>query len=180
MWLHLIRTVPKLTSKNFQEWKYAVSIVLKRADCYEALTDDEPDTKTQEWTNKDADALTIISLSLDPTQYTYVRDARNGWAAWHALSTLYEKPSRANRIHLKRAFYGYIKSPSTEIQEYIDGITTLATQLRAIGVDLDDDDIIDVLLYNLDESWSNVSGSIIASDDITLSDVGGNLGGYTN
>jgi hypothetical protein len=117
------------------------------------------------------DALTIISLTINPTQYIYIRDAENGWNAWHALATLYEKPSRANHIHLKRAFYGYIQSPNTAIQDYLDGITSLATRLRAIGVTLSDDDIIDVILFNLDDSWSNLAGSLITKDSIHLAEV---------
>src|SRR3984885_12300440 len=131
-WLHLIGTVPKLTNENYQTWKFAISIILKRAECWEILTKEEPSSATREWTNKTLDALTIISLTVDPTQYIYIQDAENGWDAWHALATLYEKPSRANRIHLKRALYGYIKSPDTAIQDYLDGIITLATRLRAI------------------------------------------------
>jgi len=170
-WLHLIGTVPKLTNENYQNWKFAISIILKRAECWDILEKDEPASATREWTNKALDALTIISLTIDPSQYIYIRDAENGWNAWHALATLYEKPSRANRIHLKRAFYGYIQSPGTAIQDYLDGIITLATRLRAIGVTLDDDDIIDVILFNLDDSWSNIAGSLITKDSIHLAEV---------
>src|ERR1700733_714713 len=120
---------------------------------------------------KALDALTIISLTIDPTQYIYIQDVEDGWSAWRALATLYEKPSRANRIHLKRAFYGYIKSSDTVIQDYLDGIITLATRLRAIGVTLTDDDIIDVILFNLDDSWSNIAGSLITWDSIHLAEV---------
>jgi hypothetical protein len=64
-----------------------------------------------------------------------------------------------------RIVYGYRHEPSQPIQEYISGITGLATRLKAIGVKLDDIDINDVLLFNLDKSWPNIAASLSASTD---------------
>jgi len=51
------------------------------------------------------------------------------------------------------------------IQEYISGIIGLASRLKAIGVKLEDTDIMDVLLWNLDVSWTTVAASLTATTD---------------
>lgn len=169
IWLQLISTVPKLNGSNYREWKFAVSIVLKQASAYDAVTStEEKGATTRAASTESAHGLTIISLTIDPSQYIYIESATNGREAWKALADLYEKPSRANHIHLKRSFYGYMHSPTKNIQEYISGITSLAAQLRNIGVTLEDDDIIDVLLFNLDNSWSSVTSSLVTMENLKL------------
>lgn len=177
----LLATVPKLNRKNFHHWKFAISMVLRRAGCWNIVqgTEERPTTREggEKWDLKADEALTAIGLTVDSDQYQYIQDATNGQEAWKALSKIYEKNSRANRIALKRQFYGFSHDDTKPIQEYISGILELATRLKAIGVKLEDSDIMDVLLFNLDNSWSNIAASLCATvDDLgTVSDITGAL-----
>ncbi|KAJ7927146.1 hypothetical protein B0H13DRAFT_1861685 [Mycena leptocephala] len=58
--------------------------------------------------------------------------------AWKALKKIYGENSRANRLALKRQYYGCHHDPERPIREYIAVITGLATRLKAIGVKLED------------------------------------------
>ena len=79
-------------------------------------------------------------------------------------------------ISLKRQFYGYQHDKAQPIMEYIPDITNLAAWLKAIKVTLTDEDIIDVLIFNLNESWGNIAGSLTATiGEMKLSDVKGAL-----
>ena len=128
-WLHLISIVPKLTNENYQNWKFAILIILKRAECWEILVKDEPSLATCKWTNKALDTLTIISLMVDPTQYIYIHDVENGWNAWHALAMLYEKPSRHRAVEVLYHFFSvwlllyHDKNTSSILHFYIVGDT---------------------------------------------------------
>ncbi|PPQ88013.1 hypothetical protein CVT25_001098, partial [Psilocybe cyanescens] len=57
------------------------------------------------------------------------------------------------------------------IQKYIAGITELAGKLKAIGVELTDEDIMDVLIFNLDTEYSNIAASLMTKDKLTITDV---------
>jgi hypothetical protein len=60
------------------------------------------------------------------------------------------------------------------ITNYITGITDLAAQLKSIKVALTDEDIIDVLIFNLHESWGSIAASLTAAtEELRLSDVQG-------
>ena len=121
----LIGTVPKLNGQNYHDWKFAISLVLRRADAWEIVVGkrERPDshgnvatTAATEWDTKADEALTIIGLTISVDQYQYIRDATNGIGAWEALAKIYEKNSRANRIALKRQFYGYQHDSTLPIQ----------------------------------------------------------------
>lgn len=166
----LLTSVPKLTGiDNYYDWKFAISMVLRRAGCWEVVNGDtkQPTKDTtrsaEDWTEKSEQGLTAIGLTVDPSQYHYIRDASTGPDAWTKLSAVYEKKSRANRVALKRQFYGYRHDVDQSIQVYINDIIGLSTKLKAIGVTLEAADIIDVLLFNLDELWSTIAASLCAT-----------------
>ena len=49
------------------------------------------------------------------------------------------------------------------MQAYVSSITDLATKLKAIGVNLTDKDITDVLIFNLNNEYSSITASLMAS-----------------
>jgi hypothetical protein len=69
-------------------------------------------TDVEGWDKKTEEALTLIGLTVDCSQYGYICDATDGPAAWKALAEIYKKNSRATRISLKRQFYGYTHDDS--------------------------------------------------------------------
>jgi hypothetical protein len=130
-------------------------MVFRRAGCYHVIETTRPATRdaAEKWDAQAEEMLTAIGLTIDPSQYRYIDGCKTGVEACEKLKKIYEKNSA-----LKRQFYGYTHDPAKPIQEYISGITGLASRLKAIGVKLEDNDIMDVLLWNLDPSW-NVHGS---------------------
>lgn len=172
-------SVPKLTGDNYHAWKFAISMVLRRTGVWNIMLDKLDEVKPEEErlkrsqakddtrTQKLEEALTTIGLTVDSSQYQYIQECTNGAEAWKALADIYEKNSRANRIALKRQFYGFNHDAEAPICTYISGIMSLAGRLKAIGVKLEDIDIVDVLIFNLDESWSSIAASLCtAGDDI--------------
>ena len=60
--------------------------------------------------------------------------------------------------------------------EYISDITNLAAQLKSLKVTLTDTDIVDVLIFNLHESWGSIASSLtVATGELKISDVTGAL-----
>ncbi|KAL7281953.1 hypothetical protein ACG7TL_003420 [Trametes sanguinea] len=88
-----------------------------------------------------------------------------------ALHTVYKKNSRTNLITLKReTTHHNLNAP---ICEYINCVTVLA---KAIGIILKDEDIVDVLIFNLDPSWASITSSLSAlPGDLKLTNVIGTL-----
>ncbi|KAJ3547180.1 hypothetical protein NMY22_g1749 [Coprinellus aureogranulatus] len=160
-----IRTV--LDEDNYHDWKFAVSMILRHRECYDVVTGvEKKPTKADDipaWERKAQDGLTIIGLSVDRSQYTYIREAKNGAEAWSLLKDQYEKNTRATRISLKRRFYGFEHTTDMPMQTYISGITDLAAKLGGIDIQLKDEDITDVLIFNLNSEYSSIASTLMAT-----------------
>jgi hypothetical protein len=174
----LLHTVPKLDgAENYHDWKFAIGMVFRRAGCWDAVSQTTEETKkNDDWKKAVDEALTYIGLTVSPGQYGHIRTAKDGAEAWKALTDIYEKNSRATRISLKRQFYGYQHDTNDSIQSYISGISSLAARIEALGITLSPTDITDVLIFNLDESYSNIAATLTATkDELSVADVTGAL-----
>jgi ABC-type molybdate transport system ATPase subunit len=117
----LLTSITKLNGENYHDWKFAVSIVLRQKGCWKVTSGEEekPSGEAEKsWEIKAEERFTLIALTVEASQYTYIRDAKNGPEAWKALKDIYEKNSRSMRINLKRQFYGFEHDTSTSISAY--------------------------------------------------------------
>lgn len=164
-----LTSITKLNGENYHDWKFAVSMALRQKGCWGVISgvDDKKSTRDGEksWETKAEEGLTIIALTVDPSQYTYIRNSKNGVEAWTALKEIYEKNSRSTRISLKRQFYGFEHNTNAPMSAYVNGITDLAGKLKAIGIALTDEEITDVLIFNLDNEYSSIAASLTATKE---------------
>ncbi|KAF5315192.1 hypothetical protein D9619_006932 [Psilocybe cf. subviscida] len=172
----LLMNVTRLDGQNYHDWKFAIEMVMRNQKCWDVVSGvtKKPDDKTElvEWEKKASDGLTIIGLCVQPTQYTYIRDAKDGSQAWTKLKDAYEKNTRSTRINLKRQFYNFEHDTNNPMINYVNGITDLAARLKAIGVTLTDEDITDVLIFNLDNEYSSIAASLTSTKgDLKVSEV---------
>lgn len=84
--------------------------------------------------------------------------------AWEMLKGLDLQNNRTNRVTLKRAFYTLQHDPSRPIAEFLNNLTTLADQLKALKVSLTDDDMIDVIIYALHDDWRDISSVLMKNE----------------
>src|ERR1700678_2873536 len=150
----LLASVKKLNGANYYDWKFDMEMILRRAGWWEVISGKrkkgEISTRaTDDWEEKAEDGLTAIGLTIEHDQKAYIRDCNNGVEAWSSLKAIYQKNSRSNRITLKRQFNTFRHDTSKPITDYINGITTLGNQVKAIGVIVVDEDICDVIIYQL-------------------------------
>lgn len=178
----ILNAVPKLKGEaNYVDWKFAMTLALRRLGRLDVVngTKAKPGRSGDslvEWNKTAEEALTDIGLTIDPSQYCHIRSCADGHEAWTALAAIYEKPSRANRIAIKRSLYGYVHDTAQPMQDYITGITNLASRLDAIGCGLTATDITDVLIFNLDSDYSAIAGTLAASkEEFKVSEVSGML-----
>jgi len=172
----MIMSINRLNGDNYHDWKFAASMALQAKGCWDVISGvtkkpSDP-AEEKEWSKKAEDGLTVIALTVQPDQYIYLRDCTDGVDAWNRLKEAYEKNSRATRITLKRQFYGFEHDVSAPMQSYVNGITELAGKLKAIGITLTDEDITDVLIFNLNNEYSSIAASLTsAKGELKIADV---------
>ena len=101
----LVGQVPKLIKDNYYDWKFSISLVLQKVNCLDVIQNVKKDKSGDQKVPKDGvdkadEALTIIGLTLDPSQYKLVNQCKNGVEAWYKLADHYEKNSQVNHIQL--------------------------------------------------------------------------------
>ena len=171
-----LTTITKLNGENCHYWKFAVSMALHQKRCWGVISgvEERPTTREGEktWDTKAEEGLTIIALTVDPSQYTYIQNSANGVKAWEALKEIYKKNSRSTRISLKQQFYGFVHDTNAPISAYVNGISDLAGKLKAIGIALTDEEVTDVLIFNLDNEYSSIAASLTSTKgELKISEV---------
>ena len=87
----LVGQVPKLTKDNYYDWKFGISLVLWKANCWSIIQNAMKD-KSRDWKvpkdgqDKADKALTIIGLTLDLSQFKLVNQCRHGIEMWYKLA----------------------------------------------------------------------------------------------
>ncbi|KAI0830202.1 hypothetical protein BC628DRAFT_1473464 [Trametes gibbosa] len=97
----LLSLVPKLNGDNYYNWKFAITQVLRFTSCLSVVTADKRLTlrdKAAEWDRLSEQGLTVIGLTVEPSQYVYIRDAKTASATWTTLQGQYQKNFVCNSL----------------------------------------------------------------------------------
>jgi len=121
------------------------------------------------WLHKQNLARSQIILHVEPSQIPHIRD-RDPRIIWNTLKSLHRSRGFASRLALRRRFVLMKKSDSQSMQSWIADVRRLAFELKEIGVDIADEDIILVLTTGLPPSYVNliVTLDAVPSDDLDL------------
>lgn len=165
----LLASVAKLDGENYADWKFDMSMIFRRAGILKIAQGETKKPKDAEgkesWEEDSENVLSAIGLTIQQSQKQYIRDCTDGPSAWKALKEIYEKNTASQRINLKRRFYTYQIQPSSSMAEAIGEITSLASKLRAIGVELTDQDVTDVMLYAISSQYGSVATALMNRSD---------------
>jgi hypothetical protein len=167
----LLASVTKLNGENYSDYKFDMVMIFRRAGTLKMAIGEikKPSDKAaaeakEEWEDQSENVLSAIGLTIEQSQKQYIRDCTDGPSAWKALKDIYEKNTASQRINLKRRFFSY-QNPAGSMADFIGDITNLASKLRAIGVDLEDQDVTDVMIYSLPPAYGSVATALMNRSD---------------
>lgn len=173
----LIASLPRLDGSNYHDWKFNMQMILRRSGSWNVVSgkESEPEKDSKEyaaWWAKSEDGITAIGLAVELNQVAHIRDCSSGPEAWKALADIYERNDRATRINLKRELYTFVHDISAPVREYVNSITTIQAKLKAIGVEISDEDITDILIYTLAPEYNAVATSLMqSSEKLTIASI---------
>jgi gag-polypeptide of LTR copia-type len=117
-----------------------------------------------DWNAKSTDSYTAIGLALMPNQVIHIHDCVDAPLTWNALGHTYLRNSTANQISLKHHLYGTRHDQKDSIHLYIKNITTLASQLHAMGVTRGEDITSQTSSYSIYQPPMTWHGQVTVSD----------------
>lgn len=119
---------------NYASWKFAIKMNLMLEGLWKLVGD-----STRGNSDKDNRALAKICLSVKPTCYVHVCNAKSAKEAWDNLQRAFETKGMNRKFELQRHLFGVKISNFTSMEEYINNILTTVHKLAEIGINIEDD-----------------------------------------
>ena len=127
---------------------------------------DQADTSFKQ----DAKAKAIIGLTLSHGHLEHVRDCATAASMWSTIMDLFQRKTLLNKLHCRRRFYSAKMADSEKIMAFISRVRQLASDCKAMGVSIDDQEIAMTVICGLPQKYEHLIVAIdAATDDESLS-----------
>lgn len=162
----LLENVTKLNDTNFLSWWPQVQKVLVTIDADEIVDGTEKAPAESEatykaWKTANKKACTIMWSCTEPQWQHLYDDVTLGSRAYANLKAKFAASNFGRRVTLRQAFYGCEHDPSKPVDIFVQKALHGRAQLKAIGIDIDDACVKDVILMNLDPSYHAIKTSLL-------------------
>lgn len=162
-----ISKIDKFNGTNIGFWKMQMEDYLYQKDLYQPLTEKPKDMVEAEWKVLDRKALGAIRLTLSKSVAFNIKHEQTTTSLMKALSSMYEQPSAANKVHLIKKLFNMKMSESGKFGEYLNEFNEVTDQLTTVGIKFDSENDSEVrallILGQLPESWNGTVTAISSS-----------------
>ncbi|KPJ13060.1 Copia protein [Papilio machaon] len=156
-------------SSNYVSWKFSMRMLLILENIWNCVESTSQSATTD--TQRDQRALARICLSVEPALYQYVRDAKTASEAWNNLAKVFEDRGLYRRVLLLRQLHHIEYKNYSNMQEYINTVMTLVSQLADIGRSIEDGEVAEILLSGLPSEYdvlvSNLETACISTTSLS-------------
>jgi hypothetical protein len=151
-------------ASNFNSWKARVFNILEESDLDELVTRvvEEPATNAKRvaYQKRQAKAKRVIFYSVKDSIMPLIAHLRTAKECFDALANLYEKKAPTQKRTLKKQLRTLKMGKDETIFAFFYKINQTRDQLAAIGVAVDDDDLVQTAVDGLLESWETFLSSV--------------------
>jgi hypothetical protein len=149
---------------NFNAWKYRIMNILEENDLEELITREieEPTSNTARaaYKRKQTKAKRIIFYSIKDSMMPIIGHLRTTKDCFDALANLYEKKAPTQKRILKKQLRTLKMGKDDTVATFFSKIAQIKDQLIAIGVPVDDDDLVQTAFDGLPDSWGVFLASV--------------------
>jgi hypothetical protein len=151
-------------ASNFNAWKSRVLHILEEGDLDELVTKviEEPTSNTSRaaYKKRQVKAKRVIFDSVKDIMMPIIGHLRTDKECFDALANLYEKKAPTQKRILKKQLRTLRMGKDETIVAFFSTIPQTRDQLTAIGVVVDDDDLVQTAVDGLPESWGIFLASV--------------------
>nr|CAI5819445.1 unnamed protein product [Callosobruchus analis] len=147
MAVNYLTSVPRLLGReNYDEWVFAVENVFVLEGLNKCIDGTEVDTTTI------AKAKAKLVLTIDPSLYPHVKDAKTAQEIWISLKKLYDDNGFMRKIGLLHTLISARLDNHDNMESYINQIVETSQKLRRTGFKIDEEWVGSLLLAGLPEN----------------------------
>ena len=121
----------------------------------------------QQWISRDQGLLTLTNSTLSPTALSLVVGQTTAHGIWFILEKRYTSASRSNILNLKMDLHNTKKESSDSISTFLQKIKDAQDRLGAVGVQIDDEEILHIVLKGLPYEYHAFGTAIRTRNDAT-------------
>jgi acyl-activating enzyme 14 len=156
--------IEKFDGADFSFWKMQIEDYLYQKGMHEPLTGTKLTVMEDgAWTLLDRKALGVIRLTLSRNVAFNIAKEKTTTDLMNALSSMYEKPSASNKVHLMRRLFNLRMTEGASMTQHLNELNTITTQLSSVGIDFDGEVRALILLSSLLESWNATVTTVSSS-----------------
>src|SRR5271170_5666377 len=155
--LETYKVEPLKGSANYRTWKFSMRMVLQARDLWEVVSGEEvkPETEAaaQGWEKKARKALATIALALSAAEKEHIIECTTPKTAWDILEKLYEGKGRNRKFMLLQELFRMSMERSENMDSYLRAVREKLSELSTIGLKLEDDIKLAIILNGLPERY---------------------------
>jgi transposase InsO family protein len=157
-------TIPKLDVDNYATWSVQMKFLLITKGLWGTTQSVLPEDASAAMKETDQKALAIIGLCVKECHLPTLAACETAKEAWDALQAVYEAKSNARRLQLRRELTTLRKEQEEPLTKYVARARAIRDQLKSIGAQLSDDDIVMAVLAGLPPEYDTLVTVLTASD----------------
>ena len=139
---------------NFGFLRMQIEDYLYRKKLHLPLLGEKPEAiKAEEWALLDRQVLGVIRLTLSRSVAHNVVKEKTTVDLMKALSSMYEKSSANNKVHLMKKLFNLKMAKNASVAQHLNEFNTITNQLSSIEIDFDDEIRALIVLASLPNSW---------------------------
>ena len=160
----------KLDNSNYIVWKHQISMILETYSLFELLEEPQliPEKFLKDlsgayttivnldytlWRSKEKALLTFISSTLSPSILALTVGCTSALEVWKVLENIFSSISRSHVMNLKGEFHN-LKKGADSIDVYLQKIKVVKDKLLAVGVAIDDEELLHITLKGLPKDFN--------------------------
>ncbi|KAE8728454.1 FACT complex subunit SPT16-like [Hibiscus syriacus] len=156
--------IEKFDGADFGFWKMHIEDFLYQKNLYQPLSGKQPEgMKDEDWALLDRQALGVIRLTLSRNVAFNIAKENTTVGLMTALSSMYEKPSASNKVHLMRRLFNLRMAEGASVAQHLNELNTITTQLSSVEIEFDDEVRALILLSSLPDSWNATVTAVSSS-----------------
>lgn len=164
-----------LTKTNYAEWSLVMQVNLQAQCLWEAM---DPGTDNF---RDDRNALAALLRAVPPEMQAGLARKATAKEAWDSIKSIRvgaERVKEANADRLRKEFADLVFKPGESVEDFAARANTLANQLRVVGDDIAEKEVVKKLLHAAPANLEQIALSIetlLDLNDITVEEVAGRL-----
>ena len=141
---------------NFHDWSFAIENLMTMkgyANCITAKTDDENTAKEAD-EGKLGGAKALLVLSMETSLYPHIRKCQSALAIWKLVHNMFEDKGHWRRADLFKKLVQNRLESCDSMESYVGNTMTLIAKLDSVGLQLNDELSVALLMAGLSEKFN--------------------------